>query len=131
MAVVGSSPVDELLSLNTTRFKHLHGITYMEARMFLTEAYDETYGLDTGRFHIGMSREEKISEGSLFQHRLREFLKNQIGEKVRISFMEYLELPRDLLHIIKKEVEEYNRTEVNSAGNLLNALQSSLGNNKT
>ena len=70
-------------------------------------------------------RVEKVLEYSLFRHRVREFIRLCIGDKLKISFNEYISYTRAEISMIKKEVDLQAAEETKKGNALVNSLGAS------
>lgn len=105
--------VDDLLRTDTTKLSVKP--TYIEAKMMLVEAYAETYDLDYGPNLIGIAEEERVSNGSLFTHRAKEFRDYDIA-KYGISLLQYIDMPRPFIEELKAEAERALKSEISLSG---------------
>ena len=72
-----------------------------------------------------MGEIEKVLEYSLFRHRVREFIRLCIGDKLKISFNEYINYTRAEISMIKKEVDLQAAEETKKGNALVNSLGAS------
>ena len=98
-------------------------LTAIEAKALLMEAYNEAYSIDAGVSGVEQSSLEHVSQGSLFSHYADQFVKLKIGDHFKISFFEYLQLPRDLIEQLNNVATVFNRDDTAGAQHVLNQLK--------
>ena len=69
-----------------------------------------------------MSDCEKMTDGSLYEYWMSQYIRFQIGSKFNISFFEYLEQPRFRIQAMNRTAERDSSSEVAEANNAANQL---------
>lgn len=103
--------------------------------MVMSDLYETNYGIyDHVRptvprplASVAMHPAEDINEGSLLEAAIRTFIELDIGNQAKISFLEYLELPRDIalmvLEACRAKSKKTDSTISNIEKHLKNPLQ--------
>lgn len=100
-------------------------LTYLEAKQVLTDAYDRTYGLDTGIAGVFMDPKEMPRSSSLYAARMKEYVDLKIARWYP-NFRDYLKLPTYLIdetkEIAKAVLDSEAKDAVAVAAGIKNAI---------
>lgn len=78
----------------------------------LREAYDESYGMNSGENGCGLPIEENYVDNSLYAYWCREYNRFGIGDRWKISIDEYLARPRFKIELLNRLSTELSTAEL-------------------
>ncbi|ANZ50232.1 hypothetical protein PHOBOS_42 [Erwinia phage vB_EamM_Phobos] len=113
------------LKLDTTSlFKRRdhRAVTYQEAYDELMASYDQSVGLETGRYHVAMSFQEDPLANSLYQIWVETFIREDVYKYMGMNFQQFLQQPRWLIDMQLKAIKRRHQDETALANEIKNTL---------
>lgn len=87
----------------------------IDAKIVLADLYDKTFSI-CDHHAVGLSRPlssvafhdaEKINEDSVLEETMRVYISRHIYENFKLSYLQFMELPRDIAQMVIKISDEY------------------------
>lgn len=85
-------------------------------------SYDSSIGLDTGRFHVGMSSQEDPLANSLYQIWVETFIREDVYKYIGLNFDQFLDQPRWLIDMQLKAIKRRHQDENALANEIKDSL---------